>query len=187
MKEGESVKKNSFIFIVLLMLFICGCGETKRNDSLELQGNCYENLNDFMSYSEGNEVSELSQAYLKKIDYEVINLDKENMTVTLKVKIPNVIDALAEIIRLNVEENDFDMPYEELYSIVEKKFVESLANENFETEVSEILLPIEKVGDRYKIVLTEEWFDLIYGKLISSYIDMCSELEGENKYAEYQN
>lgn len=174
------MKKGGMILTVLLVIVLYGCGVVdKQNNGLILQGNCYENMSDFLNYSEMVDVSDLSQAYLKNISYEIKDIDEDKMIVTIDVTVPNVTDILTEIIHFTVESNEYEVSYTDLKNIVEDKFVEKLLDGKFELESSTIQLPLEDVNGVYKIVTTDEFTELIYGDIVKAYFDVFLAIGGK--------
>lgn len=173
--------QNIIIILLIINIFsISGCNLFKKNKELELKGNFYENSKDFSSYSEDIEISELSQAYLSAINYEITNIDKDNMTITMIVQIPLVTNELSNIVHSVVSSNS-DVSYNNLKNEIQEELKNKLSSNTFEIETTEIKLPIEETNGEYKIVTTDEWSELIYGNLRKSYIAIFSQIGDDFK------
>lgn len=174
------MKRNRIFLIIFLLSTLCGCGFVKQKNGLTLQGNCYDNISEFLNYSEADDISELSQAYLKNVSYKITNLDEGEMMATIDIMIPNVTDTLSEIIDSIMKDDEQEESYIELRDKVKDEFIEKLLNGEFELESSTIKVPVEDVGGVYKIVSTDEMTELIYKDIITAYIEVISDIGGEN-------
>lgn len=174
------MKLRNIIMALLLMFMIglSGCGLFNQNKGLELQGNCYENLKNFSDYSEDMEVSELSGAYLSAIDYEITEINKDEMTVIMDVKIPLVAETLSDIIHSIVVSNS-GAPYDDLRIKIQEELIAKLSSGEMDVEDATIELPIQEENGKYEIVSTDEWTELIYGNLTRAYIEVFSRIGGD--------
>ncbi len=173
------MKKVSMFLMVFLVAMLCGCGAAKQRNGLTLQGNCYENMSEFLNYSERVDVSELSQAYLKNISYKIIDIDEDKMMATIDVAVPNVTETLTEIVYSIVEKDKSEASYTDLRNMVEDEFIERLLAGKFELESETVQVPIEEVNGTYKLVSTDELTELIYGNIVKAYFKEFSNIGGE--------
>ena len=122
----------------------------------------------------------MAQAYLKNVSYKITNLDESEMMATIDIMIPNVTDTLSEIIDSIMKDDEQEESYIDLRDKVKDEFIEKLLNGEFELESSTIKVPIEEVDGVYKIVSTDELTELIYKDIITAYIEVISDIGGEN-------
>lgn len=165
------------VFLIVNIIGLSSCGLFKENKGLELEGNCYENLKDFSDYSENIEISELSKAYLSAINYEITEVNKDDMTVTMDVKIPMITNELLDIVHSVVNSN-IDASYDYLKEEIQEELMDTLSSDILEIKTEKIKLPIQEVDGKYQIIFTDEWIELIYGSLKETYINVFSQIGG---------
>ena len=98
----------------------------KHSFDLEESGSLYENISDFALDSSG-EPDELTQSFLESVQYEIIDIDKENMTATVDISVPVITDELSNILDNVIAEND-GKDYDDLKQIAEGELSSMLSS-----------------------------------------------------------
>lgn len=176
--------KHKRVFIVILVFLIIviglGIGISKILDGnlygLKKNGNFYDNMSDFSVLVE-EEPDKLAQTYLESITYQITNIDKEKMLVTIEVKIPQITDEFSEVLDKVISENE-NAEYDVLKNLAEKELTNVIKSDKLDKKTEIITLPMEENDDMYKIISTQEWNELITGNLEELYIEYFKRLIG---------
>lgn len=149
-----------------------------REDSFDLKesGSLYENISDFALDSSGDP-DELTQSFLESVQYEIIDIDKENMTATVNISVPVIADELSNILDNVIAENN-GKDYDDLKQIAESELSSVLSSSQLENEKSTLTLQIEKVNGSYKLVPSEEWNKVLTENLENLYMSYLEALIG---------
>ena len=164
------------VFIVLAAVLLVA--QLLREDSFDLKesGSLYENISDFALDSSG-EPDELTQSFLESVQYEIIDIDKENMTATVDISVPVIADELSHILDNVIAENN-GKDYDDLKQIAESELSSMLSSSQLENEKSTLTLQIEKVNGSYKLVPSEEWNKVLTENLENLYMSYLESLIG---------
>ena len=164
------------VFIVLAAVLLVA--QLLREDSFDLKesGSLYENISDFALDSSG-EPDELTQSFLESVQYEIIDIDKENMTATVDISVPVIADELSHILDNVIAENN-GKDYDDLKQIAESELASMLSLSQLENEKSTLTLQIEEINDSYKIVPSEEWNKVLTENLENLYMSYLKSLIG---------
>lgn len=173
------MKKKIFITIIsigiilLIVIFIIPQLLNRTSFGLKKSGTLYENQSDFsVSYSEDSgETTGMSKAFLNSITYEIIDVDRENMTADIKINIPDISDEIVSIINSAINENG-DEGYDELREKIQDDFESMLNSDEIKTKTETLTLPIEENNGSYKMALTEEW-DKVWLKYLKELYEEC--------------
>lgn len=143
---------------------------------LKESGSLYENISDFVLDSSG-EPDELTQSFLKSVQYEIIDIDKESMTATVDISVPVITDELSNILDNVIAENN-GKSYDDLKQIAEKELVSMLSSNKIENKKSTLTLQIEEINNSYKFVPSEEWNKVLTENLENLYMSYLESLIG---------
>lgn len=149
-----------------------------RDKSFDLKkaGSLYENISDFALDSSG-EPDELTQSFLKSVQYEIIDIDKENMTATVDISVPVITDELSNILDNVIAENN-EKDYDDLKQIAKSELSSMLSSSQLENKKSTLTLQIEEINGSYKLVPSEEWNRVLTENLENLYISYLESLIG---------
>lgn len=148
----------------------------KDSFGLKKSGSFYENMSDFALSGLGD-TDEITKAFLKGVQYEITSIDKENMTATVDVSVPDISNELS-IILDNVTSENSEKSYEEQKQIAESKISSMLSSNNIETVKSTVNFQIVKVDGSYKLGSSEEWNRALVENLENLYISYLKTLLG---------
>lgn len=148
----------------------------KNSLGLKKSGSFYENMSDF-ALSGSGETDELVKAFLKGVQYEITGIDKENMTATVDVSVPDISNELSKILD-NITAENSEKDYEEQKQIAESKISSILSSNNIETVKSTVNFQIVKVDGSYKLGSSEEWNRALVENLENLYISYLKTLLG---------
>lgn len=164
------------VFIVLAAVLLVA--QLLREDSFDLKesGSLYENISDFALDSSG-EPDELTQSFLESVQYEIIDIDKENMTATVDISVPVIADELSHILDNVIAENN-GKDYDDLKQIAESELSSMLRSSQLENEKSSLTLQIEEINGSYKLVPSEEWNKVLTENLENLYMSYLESLIG---------
>lgn len=174
--------KRIFLLVVILasivLVAILLVPQLLRKNSFDLKesGSLYENLSDFVLDSSGGP-DELTQSFLESIQYEITDIDKENMTATVDISVPIITDELSNILDNVIAENS-GKDYDDLKQIAESELESMFSSSRLENEKSTLTLQIEKIDGSYKLVLSEEWNKVLTENLENLYISYLESLIG---------
>lgn len=164
------------VFIVLAAVLLVA--QLLREDSFDLKesGSLYENISDFALDSSG-EPDELTQSFLESVQYEIIDIDKENMTATVDISVTVIADELSHILDNVIAENN-GKDYDDLKQIAESELSSMLRSSQLENEKSTLTLQIEEINGSYKLVPSEEWNKVLTENLENLYMSYLESLIG---------
>ena len=137
---------------------------------LQASGTFYGNLSDFGIDFENGKPTELSQAYLNSISYNVISIDKDAMEATIEVSIPDISSILSDTLDKIISENS-NASYSKLISLAETTMTSTLQTVQTQKEPFQIVLPLQQNNGSYQLVPNDEWNQLIFGNLGQQYTD----------------
>ena len=171
MNERYSRMKSKKIFIAAIVIVAVICIAVlllpklfgKNSFGLNETGSFYENISDF-ALDSSSEPDELTKSYLENIQYEIIDVDKENMTSTVNVSIPVINNELSDILDKVITENS-GKDYEELKQIAETELTDLLNSGQLEKEKSTLTLQIIEEDGSYKLVPSDEWNETLTANL----------------------
>lgn len=144
---------------------------------LSEKGILYDNVTDFEVNADTEHTSSLSQAFIKEITYEIIEIDEADMTATVVVSVPVISEKLSDVVD-NVIINNQNMEYDELLSSVKDKFQAALELDDLPKKETTIELSIKNTDNGYKLVPNDEWNQVIYGDIENMYLDYLKTLIG---------
>ena len=174
--------KKSFIAAIVIVTVICIAVLLlpklfgKNSFGLNETGSFYENISDF-ALDSSSEPDELTKSYLENIQYEIIDVDKENMTSTVNVSIPVINNELSDILDKVITENS-GKDYEELKQIAETELTDLLNSGQLEKEKSTLTLQIIEEDGSYKLVPSDEWNETLTANLENLYMNYLKSLIG---------
>ena len=148
----------------------------KNSFGLNETGSFYENRSDF-ALDSSSEPDELTKSYLENIQYEIIDVDKENMTATINVSIPVINNELSDILDKVITENS-GKDYEELKQIAETELTDLINSGQLEKEKSTLTLQIIEDDGSYKLVPSDRWNEKLTANLENLYMDYLKSLIG---------
>jgi flagellar basal body-associated protein FliL len=176
----KSKKVSVIIIIALIVIIACVIGILKLLDrnsyGLKKYGTLYDNISDFYVLSEENP-NQLTQSYLECITYQITNIDKKEMIVTIEIQMPQISDELSNTLDKVVSENK-DIKYDDLKKIAKKVFADTLKSEKLNKNAETFTLPIEKIDGSYKIIPSQEWNMLLTENLEKLYKEYFKTLIG---------
>ena len=166
------------ILVAIVLAAILLMTQLLREKSFDLKesGSLYENIFDFALDSSG-EPDELTQSFLESVQYEIIDIDKENMTATVDISVPVITDELSNILDNVIAENN-GKDYEDLKQIAESELSSILTSNQLENEKSTLTLQIEEINGSYKLVPSEEWNKVLTENLENLYMSYLESLIG---------
>ena len=184
MNERYSRMKSKKIFIAAIVIVAVICIAVlllpklfgKNSFGLNETGSFYENISDF-ALDSSSEPDELTKSYLENIQYEIIDVDKENMTSTVNVSIPVINNELSDILDKVITENS-GKDYEELKQIAETELTDLLNSGQIEKEKSTLTLQIIEEDGSYKLVPSDEWNETLTANLENLYMNYLKSLIG---------
>ena len=184
MNERYSRMKSKKIFIAAIVIVAVICIAVlllpklfgKNSFGLNETGSFYENISDF-ALDSSSEPDELTKSYLENIQYEIIDVDKENMTSTVNVSIPVINNELSDILDKVITENS-GKDYEELKQIAETELTDLLNSGQLEKEKSTLTLQIIEEDGSYKLVPSDEWNETLTANLENLYMNYLISLIG---------
>lgn len=148
----------------------------KNSFGLNETGPFYENISDF-ALDSTSEPDKLTKSYLENIQYEIIDVDKENMTATINVSIPVINNELSDILDKVITENS-GKDYEELKQIAETELTDLLNSGQLEKEKSTLTLQIIEDDGSYKFVPSDGWNETLTANLENLYMNYLKSLIG---------
>lgn len=148
----------------------------KNSFGLNETGSFYENRSDF-ALDSSSEPDELTKSYLENIQYEIIDVDKENMTATINVSIPVINNELSDILDKVITENS-GIDYEELKQIAETELTDLINSGQLEKEKSTLTLQIIEDDGSYKLVPSDGWNETLTANLENLYMNYLKSLIG---------
>lgn len=164
------------VSIVLVLIFLATQLLRENSFGLKESGSLYENISDFALGSSG-EPDELTQSFLKSVQYEIIDIDKENMIATLDISVPVITDELSNILDNVIEENN-GKGYSDLKEIAKSELSSLFSSSQIENEKSTLTLQIKEINGSYKLVPSEEWNKVLTENLENLYISYLKSLIG---------
>ena len=149
-----------------------------RDKSFDLNeaGSLYENISDF-ALDSSSEPDELTQSFLESVQYEIIDIDKENMTATVDISVPVITDELSNILDNVIAENN-GKDYDDLKQIAKSELSSMLSSSQLENKKSTLTLQIEEINGSYKLVPSEEWNRVLTENLENLYMSYLESLLG---------
>lgn len=175
-------KKNLFLSIAIFIVVTIVVGgiiliANSKPLGLNEKGTLYNNASDFVVNGDSEHASTLSQAFIKEITYEIIEIDEADMTATVVVSVPVISEKLSDVVD-NVIINNQNMEYDELLSSVKDKFQAALELDDLPKKETTIELSIKNTDNGYKLVPNDEWNQVIYGDIENMYLDYLKTLIG---------
>lgn len=166
------------ILVSIVLAVILLATQLLRQNSFDFKesGSLYENISDFAVDSLG-EPDELTQSFLESVQYEIIDIDKENMTATVNISVPVITDELSNILDNVITENN-GKGYDDLKQIAESELASMLSSSQLKNEKSTLTLQIEEINGSYKIVPSEEWNKVLTENLENLYMSYLESLIG---------
>lgn len=162
------------LIIATVVLFCYSKGK------LETEGSYYENLSDFKvekSYEKENG-SPLAQAYMKSITYEIIDVNKDSMTATVNVSVPQVSNTLIQTVDQVIAANP-GVDAETIKELVMNDFQNQLEHNEIPLEMATLIVPIEQTLFEYKLAPDATWYDFTMGQLEDLYLEYFRIMIGE--------
>ena len=166
------------ILVSIVLVAILLMTQLLRENSFDLKesGSLYENISDFALDSSG-EPDELTQSFLESVQYEIIDIDRENMTATVNISVPVITDELSNILDNVIAENN-GKDYEDLKQIAESELSSIFTSSQLENEKSTLTLQIEEINGSYKLVPSQEWNKVLTENLENLYMSYLESLIG---------
>jgi len=174
------VKKSYYLIGLLLLIIIAGVLFCYKQGQLKTEGSYYDNLSDFsvQDMGEKTERSPLAKAYMESITYEIIDMDKEAMNATVKVSVPQVSDALVQMVDQALADN----PNESVEQIKERimlDFQNCLETDTLPRRTQTLTVPVERTFFEYRLAPDETWYDFTIGELDELYLEYFRMMIGE--------
>lgn len=184
MNERDSRMKSKKILIAAIVIATGICITVlllpkllgKNLFGLNETGSFYENISDF-ALDPSSELDELTKSYLENIRYEIIDVDKENMTATVNVSIPVINNELSDILDKVITENS-GKDYEELKQIAEIELTDLINSGQIEKEKSTLTLQIIEDNGSYKLVPSDRWNERLTANFENLYMNYLKSLIG---------
>mgnify|MGYP000573426068 FL=1 len=123
------------------------------------------------------EPDELTQSFLESVQYEIIDIDKENMTATVDISVPIITDELSNIFDNVIAENN-EKDYDDLKQIAKSELSNMLNSSQLENKKSKLTLQIKEINGSYKLVPSEEWNRELTENLENLYMSYLDSLIG---------
>lgn len=180
MKGRKSIAIGSIIIVIVIAFIVAFRFMEKTSYGLEQIGNLYDNISNFnVTYGEMTKDTEgdWETCYLKAIEYEIVSINKDDMTATVNLSIPQISGILSDTID-KVLSGNTDTNYDDLKANVEQELGEALRLKRVEISTFTLILPIEKVDGTYKISPTDEWNKLVVGNIEKLYLEYLRALIG---------
>lgn len=150
---------------------------TEITEDFVREGSFFDNLDSFVcnwSFDESNTVQE----YLNCIKFKVTEVDKEKMTTTLIVSLPQIADVLKKTTEASYAAGK-DLSYDELLRKTQEAFDEALRSAELTYRDEILTVPLQETEEGYKPVLDEQWTELILTELNSLYNEYLISCLGE--------
>lgn len=177
---GGVLNKKGIILIILITLVSVVCGIIfipkflKKDKPKE---NKYAQLVDELTQTEDEEMSAVSEAFLKNISYDIKEADEEEQTADIEVSVPVLGDTYNTIVEQVVNENP-DLAYEELLELTKEELADSLNNGDFETKTETLTVPYQEIDGEMQIIPNDAFFDFVSEELYEMYFNMLVESAG---------
>lgn len=182
-RERVKVKGKKIFIIIIISLIVVMVSKSciirlvnGNSYGLKKSGNLYDNISDFSVQFEENP-NELVQVYLRNITYEIKNINKEEMRVTIEVQIPQISDELSNILDTVISENK-DMGYDEQKTRAKKVFIDMLKSEKLNKKTETLICSVKKIDGSYKIIPSQEWNVILTENLEEQYMEYFKILIG---------
>lgn len=135
-------------------------------------GSLVENISEFVVPDETIEIgTELSDEYLKSIDYTVLEVDEEKKVAVIEMEVPDILAEIEHIVENAIQQNP-TMEYEELLPIVNENLKECMKSEKISMKTEQLEVSIENVENTYKLVPSAELEDVLYKDLEEAYLEI---------------
>lgn len=164
------------VAIVLVIILLVPQLFSKDSFGLKNSGSLYENISDFALDSSG-EPDKLTQSFFESIQYEITDINKEDMIATVDICVPIISDELSTIIDNILEENS-GANYDDLKQLVENELISLLRSSQLENEKSTLTLQIKEINSSYKLVPSDEWNKVLTENLENLYMSYLKSLIG---------
>lgn len=178
---GKRKMKKRLLFLVFLMaVIIVALGFMYKQGQLKTQGNYYENISDFRVESDvgENNLSPAAQAYMESITYEIIDLDTDSLNATVEVSVPQVSDALVQIVAQVLRDYP-DASSEQVKEYVFHDFQKQLENDELPRRTETLSVPVERTFFEYKLAPNSDWYQFTMGELEALYLEYFRMMIGE--------
>lgn len=182
-------KMLSYLLILILVLTLVGCGgesaeQAVKNTFDAIKSNDRETASKYIDYDkllnvgESGEASlgemdeesqEMAELILKHFDYKIISSKEEGDTATVTAEITNVN---MQTIMASFLSEAFSLAFsglneEQMAEEMSNKFTELINREDNETVTKTVDIALTKDGDSWKVDMSEEAGDAIFGGMIT--------------------
>lgn len=176
------------VFAVLILpinLFSCGIkndpdggsdkssNEQKIDQVEEAVSSNLEISDEIKSAAEINDGAKIRLNLSENTTAEVIEIDGN--TARLSITAPDMKKILSQILSEDAVFDDEEKELDRIKDYVAKK----LASGNFETLTKEVTVEIETDGDGFRIIENDEYYDAVYGGMLSYYDEIAEEQSGK--------
>lgn len=134
-------------------------------------------INDSSEAEDNEEMSIVSDAFLKNISYDIKEANEDKQTADIEVSVPVLGDTYNTIVEQVVNENP-DLAYEELLELTKEELADSLNNGDFETKTETLTVPYQEIDGEMQIIPNDAFFDFVSEELYEMYFDMLVESAG---------
>lgn len=167
------------IFLIIASIITAGIILKHNNNSFGLRnkGTLSDNISEFNVNADTQHTSVLSNAYLNKVFYEIVDIDKNSMTAAVDFYVPDISNELTDIIDEILAENP-DSEYDQLLAVAKEKLESALESEDCPRTKTTINLEIMNTDDGYKLIPNDEWNSIVYGGIEELYIQYLKDWIG---------
>lgn len=178
MRRALNKKRIMLISLIVLASVVCGIiFIPKRLKKDKPKKNTYTQLVDELTQTEDEEMSVVSEAFLKNVSYDITQTNEEEQTADIEVSVPVLGDTYNTIVEQVVNENP-DLAYEELLELTKEELANSLNNGDFETKTETLTVPYQEIDGEMQIIPNDAFFDFVSEELYEMYFDMLVESAG---------
>ena len=182
-------KMLSYLLILILVLALVGCGgesaeQAVKNTFDAIKSNDRETASKYIDYDEllnvgesgeaslgemDEESQEMAELILKHFDYKIISSKEEGETATVTAEITNVN---MQTIMASFISEAFSLAFsglneEQMAEEMSNKFTELINREDNETVTKTVDIALTKDGNSWKVDMSEEAGDAIFGGMIT--------------------
>lgn len=168
----------AIIVILILTIIVCGIvfvPKLMKKD--KPKENTYAQLVNELTQTEDEEMSVVSEAFIKNISYDITQTNEEEQTADIEVSVPVLGDTYNTIVEQVVNENP-DLAYEDLLELTKEELADSLNNGEFETRTETLTVPYQEIDGKMQIIPNDAFFDFVSEELYEMYFNMLVESAG---------
>lgn len=195
MKKEKKILAVLLIVMVLLSMVACGGGETPEkavSNMLDaVKGLDSETAEKYIDYDtlmgpteevteESAEDQVLKKLFFAKLSYEIVSSEETDEGATVTVKITNIdmADVFKNMLQKALPLAFSGLSDEEMEQQISEIFTELISDPDAKMATNTVDVKLEKKDDQWKIELTDELTDAIFGGLLSGMKDMSNAFGG---------